>query len=171
MEVTECTQDSNRESSGEFVAINSSILAGLKHHREALHASLLNFRPPKLYYLPPPLIQGLHLCGACETAGAQHLLQVFQILFLNSCFYDRKIFTDSVCPACMGTGQTESVITEGRSRNWNTWSRWCTPVTRKLHSDEVAASETTSHTPDIAEDDRYKVLYLLYVCDISERTQ
>ena len=31
MEVTECTQESNRESSGEFVAINSSILAGLKH--------------------------------------------------------------------------------------------------------------------------------------------
>jgi len=28
---SECTQDSNRESSGEFVAINSSILAGLKH--------------------------------------------------------------------------------------------------------------------------------------------
>jgi len=28
---SECTQDSNRESSGEFVAINSSVLAGLKH--------------------------------------------------------------------------------------------------------------------------------------------
>ena len=28
---SECTQDSNRESSGEFIAINSSILAGLKH--------------------------------------------------------------------------------------------------------------------------------------------
>jgi len=45
-------------------------------------------------------------------------------------------------------------------------------MTHKLHSDEVPASETTSHTPDIlAEDDRHKVLYLLYVCDISERTQ
>jgi len=28
---SECAQDSNRESSGEFVAINSSILVGLKH--------------------------------------------------------------------------------------------------------------------------------------------
>jgi len=28
---SECTQDSNRESSGEFIVINSSILAGLKH--------------------------------------------------------------------------------------------------------------------------------------------
>jgi len=28
---SECTQDSNKESSGEFIAINSSILVGLKH--------------------------------------------------------------------------------------------------------------------------------------------
>jgi len=28
---SECTQDSNRESSGKFIAINSSILAALKH--------------------------------------------------------------------------------------------------------------------------------------------
>jgi len=28
---SECNQDSNRESSGEFVAINGSVLVGLKH--------------------------------------------------------------------------------------------------------------------------------------------
>ena len=43
--------------------------------------------------------------------------------------------------------------------------------TIKLHSDEVPVSETTSHTPDIAEDDRHKVLYLLYIHDIRKRTQ
>jgi len=42
----------------------------------------------------------------------------------------------------------------------------------KLHSDEVPASETTSHTHQTTvEDDRRKVLYVPYVCDISERTQ
>jgi len=30
------------------------------------------------------LIQGLHHCGACETTGAQHLLQVFQFLFISA---------------------------------------------------------------------------------------
>jgi len=39
---SECTQDSNRESSGEFIAKNSSILAGW--NMEVLHASLL--QPP-----------------------------------------------------------------------------------------------------------------------------
>jgi len=28
------------------------------------------------------LIQVLHHCGACESTGTQHLLQVFQFLFL-----------------------------------------------------------------------------------------
>ena len=36
------------------------------------------------------LMQGLHHCGVCEPIGAQHLLQVFQFLFLPA------VMTDSV---------------------------------------------------------------------------
>jgi len=38
------------------------------------------------------LIQRLHHCGACETTGAQHLLQVFQFLCLPA------VMTDLVWP-------------------------------------------------------------------------
>ena len=43
------------------------------------------------------LMQGLCHCGACEATGAQHLLQVFQLLLVPA------VMTDSVCPCSQGT--------------------------------------------------------------------
>jgi len=61
---SECTQDSNRESSGEFVAINTSTLTGLKHAWK--HCTPPCFSSPKLYYLPPALpciLRLVHMVG------------------------------------------------------------------------------------------------------------
>ena len=48
----------------------------------------------------------------------------------------------------MGTGQTESVITAGRSRNWTPGVVAVYQLLYKLHTDEVPASEVKSHTPE-----------------------
>jgi len=48
---------------------------------------------------------------------------------------------------CHGTGQTKSVITAGRSRNWTPGAVVVYQLLYKLHTDEVPASEMKSHTP------------------------
>ena len=51
-------QDSDRESLGELVAINSSIPGGAEAWRCCMPP---RFSPPKLYHLPPPLASS-HVC-------------------------------------------------------------------------------------------------------------